>query len=162
MAEDKGRELSDEGLKSRGGLNTMVLAVISVILIAGGVGAGLMLGKQKKEEVPVVERPSEEIIVVELDDIYVNIAETKATRILKMNPVLELSEERLVSVVEGRLPLIRDIISETACRMSVDELDGQNGRQVLKREVKNQLNVMLRNHMAGAIKNVYFSAFLIQ
>lgn len=166
MAEETGstaKELTDEDLKSKGrGLHTILLVVLSLVLIAGGLGAGLMLGKQKKFEVQSVEKPPETLIIVELDDIYVNIAETKATRVLKLNPVLELSEDRLISVIEGRIPVIRDLISEAAGRMSIDEFDGQNGRQILKREVKNQLNVMLRNHMAGAVKNVYFSDFLIQ
>lgn len=166
MADDatgEDKKLTDKDLKPKSkGLSTVLLVVLSLVLIAGGLGAGLVLGKQKKAEVPTVKKPEETLIVVELKDIYVNIAETKATRVLKIKPVLELSEERLSPVVEGRIPLIRDLISEAACRMTIDELDGQAGRQVLKREIKNQLNVMLRNHMAGAVRNVYFSDFLIQ
>ena len=164
MADDatgSANELTDEELKGKG-MGTILLVVLSLVLIAGGLGAGLMLGKKDQAPMPTVTKAPTTLIVVELDDVYVNIAETKATRVLKLSPVLELSEERLVSVVEGRIPLIRDLISETACRMSIQELDGSNGRQILKREIKNQLNVMLRDHMAGAVKNIYFSDFLIQ
>lgn len=162
MAEET-KELTDEELKTKGGgLHTILLVVLSLVLIGGGVGAGLLLGKKNETKVPTVKKLPETLITVEMDDIYVNIAETKATRVLKLSPVLELSEQRLTSVVEGRIPLIRDLISETACRLSIEELDGSNGRQILKREIKNQLNVMLRNHMAGAVENVYFSDFLIQ
>ncbi len=161
--EAKGGELTDEGLKEKGnGLPIMVVVILSVVLIVGGLGAGLFLGKQKGGEVQAVDKPSETVIVVALESIFVNIAETKSTRVLKLNPVLELSEERLIPVVEARIPLIRDLVSEAACRLSIDALDGQNGRQILKREIKNQMNVMLRNHMAGAVKDVYFSDFLIQ
>jgi len=166
MADDKdtaNKELTDEELKpKKKGLNVILLAVLSIALIAAGLGAGLLMGKQARSEMPKANKLPEKPVIVEFKDIFVNIAETKATRVLKINLALELSEEKLVTVVEERTPLIRDLISETACRMSIDELDSQNGRQVLKREIKNQLNVILRNHMAGAVQNVYFSDFLIQ
>ena len=160
MADDNTKELTDEDLKGKGKLSGIIFVVLSLVLIGGGVGAGLFLGGKKA---PAVEKKApEELMLVDLEELYVNIAETQGTRILKLKPVLELSEEALKAVVEERIPLVRDQISEAACRMSVGELDGPGGRKTLKREIKNRLNVMLREQMAGTIKEVYFSEYLIQ
>ena len=163
MADDKTKDLTDGELKSKGGMNGIVLGVLSLVLIGGGLGVGLFLGGQNKKDSTEVEKePLDTPVLVELKDIYVNVAETKGTRVLKLVPVLELSEEELKAVVEERILLVRDTISESACRMTVDELDGLSGRQTLKREIKNQLNAMFRASLVGAVKDVYFSEYLIQ
>lgn len=165
MADEKEstQQLTDEELKGKGkkGLSGMLIVVMSLVLIGGGVGAGLMFGKKAR---PPAEEPKapEKVVIASINDIYVNIAETKATRILKITPVLVLSNDKLMPEIEARRPLIRDLISEAACRMTIDELDGQNGRGILKREIKNKINILLRGQLAGAVQDVYFSDFLIQ
>ncbi len=165
MADEKenAQELTDDELKPKGkkGLNGIVIIVMSLVLIGGGVGAGLLFGKKARPANEASKVP-EKIVIVAISDIYVNIAGTKATRILKITPVLMLSAEKLIPEIEARRPLIRDLISEAACRMTIDELDGQNGRGILKREIKNKINILLRGQLAGAVQDVYFSDFLIQ
>ena len=166
MADEKkdANELTDDELKPKGkkGLNGMVIIVMSLVLIGGGVGAGLLFGKKARPAATNETKKTEKVVIVAISDIYVNIAETKATRVLKITPVLMLSAEKLVPEIEARRPLIRDLISEAACRMTIDELDGQNGRGILKREIKNKINILLRGQLAGAVQDVYFSDFLIQ
>jgi flagellar basal body-associated protein FliL len=76
--------------------------------------------------------------------------------------VLELSEEKLTAPLEAHRAIIRDLISESASRMTIDELEGRNGRSILKREIKNRVNDLVRDRMDGAVIDVYFSDFLIQ
>jgi flagellar basal body-associated protein FliL len=165
MAEEKDgtQQLTDDELKPKGkkGLNGIVIVVMSLVLIGAGIGAGLLFGKKARPAAPE-NKFSDQVVIVAISDIYVNIAETKATRVLKVTPVLVLSDEKLIAAIEARKPLIRDLISEAACRMTIDELDGQNGRGILKREIKNKINILLRGQLAGAVQDVYFSDFLIQ
>jgi flagellar basal body-associated protein FliL len=165
MADDKEdtQQLTDDELKPKGkkGLSGIVIIVMSLVLIGGGVGAGLLFGKKARPATTENKTPAK-VVIVAISDIYVNIAETKATRVLKVTPVLVLSDEKLVTEIEARRPIIRDLISEAACRMTIDELDGQNGRGILKREIKNKINILLRGQLAGAVQDVYFSDFLIQ
>ncbi|MBN2164461.1 MAG: flagellar basal body-associated FliL family protein [Pontiellaceae bacterium] len=160
MAEqnDKTIEVDGEGAPKKG-KGMIIIIVIGVVLIAGGVGAGMMLGmKNKPQPTKKVEAP----IILEFQDVFVNVAETKATRVLKLTPVLELSEAKLGPLLEAERPIIRDLISETASKMTIDELEGQNGREILKREIKNKINDLANDWMAGAVVKVYFSDFLIQ
>lgn len=152
----------EEGAKKKS-MGTVIIAVLGVVLMGAGVGTGLVLGKKSRKV--VVEAPKKENttpVIIEFKDMYVNIAETKATRILKLTTVLELSEDKLATPLEAHRPIIRDLISESASHMTIQELEGRNGRDILKREIKNRVNDMLRDRMSGAVVEVYFSDFLIQ
>jgi flagellar basal body-associated protein FliL len=98
----------------------------------------------------------------DLREIYVNIAETKGTRILKIVPFLVLSEQRLVDEVKNLEPLLRDRVSYAASSMTIDQLEGPNGREALKREIMTVVNAALKEKMTGSVVDVYFSDFLIQ
>ncbi|MDF7808001.1 flagellar basal body-associated FliL family protein [Pontiellaceae bacterium B12219] len=164
MAEDKdidkkGNENEVAGKKGKG---TILIVILGVVLIAGGIGAGLVLGRQSRPVVTAPKKNPDTPVIVQFQDLYVNIAETKATRVLKLTVVLELSEEKLMTPLEAHRAIIRDLISEAASRMTIDELEGRNGRSILKREIKNRVNDLVRDRMAGAVIDVYFSDFLIQ
>ncbi len=163
MAEDKDnvKDVPGDGAakKGKGGV---LIAVLGVVLIVGGIGAGLVLGKQSRPTVAGPRKKTDTPVIVQFQDLYVNIAETKATRVLKLTVVLELSEEKLAIPLEAHRAIIRDLMSEAASHMTIEELEGRNGRGILKREIKNRVNDLLRNRMVGAVVAVYFSDFLIQ
>ena len=68
----------------------------------------------------------------------------------------------MAAELDKYIPVLRDMISQVASRMTIDDLEGRNGRDMLKREIKNNVNVFLRDHTTGAVIEVYFSDFLIQ
>lgn len=161
MAEDTKDVTEEEGVPKKG-KGMMIIAIVGVVLVVAGVGTGLVLGKQSTPDVPEVKKKSEVPTTIMFKDLYVNIAETKATRILKLTVVLELSEEKLTATMEAYRPIVRDLISESASHMTIEELEGRNGRGILKREIKNRTNDLLRDRMSGAVVEVFFSDFLIQ
>lgn len=144
------------------GKGVVMIAVLGVVLIAGGIGAGLVLGKKSRPTVTGPKKKTDMPVIVAFQDLYVNIAETKATRVLKLTVVLELSEDKLTPALESHRAIIRDLISESASHMTIEELEGRNGRSILKREIKNRVNDLMRDRMSGAVVEVYFSDFLIQ
>lgn len=165
MAEDKdkGKDVGEDARagakKGKGGL---LFVLLGVLLIGAGIGTGLVLGKRSRPTVSGSKKRAAAPVIVNFQDLYVNIAETKATRVLKITVVLELSEEKLSTPLEAHRAIIRDLISEAASRMTIEELEGRNGRGILKREIKNRVNDLLRDWMSGAVVDVYFSDFLIQ
>ena len=161
MAEDTKDVVEGEEAPKKG-KGMMIIAIVGVVLVVAGVGTGLVLGKKSTPDVPEVKKKSEVPTTIMFKDLYVNIAETKATRILKLTVVLELSEEKLTAMMEAYRPIIRDLISESASHMTIEELEGRNGRGILKREIKNRTNDLLRDRMSGAVVEVFFSDFLIQ
>jgi flagellar basal body-associated protein FliL len=46
--------------------------------------------------------------------------------------------------------------------MTIDELQGMNARNNLRKEIISTLNNLLKEKMSGSITDVYFSEFLIQ
>ncbi len=152
----------EEESPAKKGNGMMLIIILGVLLIAGGTGAGLVLGKRSKPQVPEPKKKTDVPVVSTFQDLYVNIAETKATRVLKISVVLELSDEKLSSSLESFRPIIRDLICESASHMTIEELEGRNGRGILKREIKNRANELLRDRMSGAVVQVYFTDFLIQ
>lgn len=163
MAEDKDieKDVPEDGAKKKG-KGAILIAVLGVVLIAGGIGAGLVMGKKSRPVASGPKKKPDAPVVIQFQDLYVNIAETKATRVLKLTVVLELSEEKLTTSLEAHRAIIRDLMSESASHMTIEELEGRNGRGILKREIKNRVNDLLRDRMAGAVVDVYFSDFLIQ
>jgi flagellar basal body-associated protein FliL len=151
-----------EEAPAKKGKGMMLIIILGVVLIAGGTTAGLVLGKRSRPKVPEPKKKTDAPVVSTFQDLYVNIAETKATRVLKLSVVLELSNEKLSSPLESFRPIIRDLICESASHMTIEELEGRNGRGILKREIKNRSNELLRDRMSGAIVQVYFTDFLIQ
>ncbi|NCC52661.1 MAG: flagellar basal body-associated FliL family protein [Spartobacteria bacterium] len=97
-----------------------------------------------------------------LGTIYVNIAETKGTRVLKIEPYLVLSEPRLDEVLTGMAPMLRDKVLAAASTKTIDELEGSQGRENLKRSIMTLINTAIKGRMSGAVVDVYFNEFLIQ
>ncbi len=162
MADDKDVKDVQEADAPKKGKGVMLIAILGIVLIAGGVGAGMYFGQRSRPTVEVAPKKNETPELIHFQDLYVNIAETKATRVLKLTVVLELSEEKLATPLEAHRAIIRDLMSEAASHMTIEELEGRNGRGILKREIKNRTNDLLRDRMAGAVVDVYFSDFLIQ
>jgi flagellar basal body-associated protein FliL len=101
-------------------------------------------------------------LLFSLGDIYVNVAETRATRALKVSPVLVLSEPKLADELKEYQSLLRDRIMEAARKMTLDELDGPNGRDNLKKEIISLINMSIKDKFSGMVVDVYFNDFLIQ
>ena len=101
-------------------------------------------------------------VMLNLDAITVNIAETKGTRHLRLKPTLVLSEARLLTELSATTEMLNDRIMLAASRKTVDELDGAAGRQSLKRDIISEINAVIKDKIAGSVIDVYFSEFLIQ
>jgi flagellar basal body-associated protein FliL len=112
-------------------------------------------------EEPKVEEPTEQT-VKSLGTLFVNIAETKGTRVLKVEPYLVLSEPRLDDLLGTMEPMLRDKVLIAASTKTIDELEGLQGRENLKKEIITLINDSIKGRMKGAVVDVYFNEFLIQ
>lgn len=163
MADEKNEDVvGEDGAPPKKGNGMLMIIILGVVLIVAGTGVGMVLGKKSQPVVPEPKKNTDVPVVETYKDLYVNIAETKATRVLKLSVVLELSDEKLLASLESFRPIIQDLICESASHMTIEELEGRNGRGILKREIKNRANELMRDRMDGAITQVYFTDFLIQ
>jgi len=158
-----------EGTEKKGfPLKLVILLVVLVGLGGGGFfawKAGMLnrfLGGEKqahaskgeKNGVPLDVGPTRS-----LDTFIVNLADPLGKRYLKVKMDLELSDEKVVSELEKRLPQLKDTILTTLCSKTYEEIGTLEGKMQLRMEIQARLNQHLK---AGKIKNIYFTEFIVQ
>jgi flagellar basal body-associated protein FliL len=113
--------------------------------------------EKKQEEKKEGERP-----ILDLKPVNVNIAETKGTRILRVEAHLVLSEAKLMEELKNSTSMLVDRIILAASRKTLDELDGPEGHEALKRDIMSEINAAIKEKMTGSVIDVYFSEFIVQ
>ncbi len=113
------------------------------------------------------ERPGrsavpQEAVVMSIEPVTVNIAGTRMTRVVRVQAHLVLSESRLEPVLEKQMPMVKDRIMTTLGRRTMEELEGIDDREALKRDIVLEVNSLIRDQMSGSVIDVAFSEFLIQ
>lgn len=159
---------------SSGGKPTLfiLIAVINMLVVVG-VGAMLYLGQKKKAAEPGIddvikgeheqhekEEKSKEFIgkLVPLETFLVNVSGSRGRKLVKINMELELSNAEVQEEVEKIKPKIRDYIIIIASSKTFNEISTKEGKDALRDEIKNQLNLFLTK---GQINKVYFTEFIL-
>lgn len=159
---------------SSGGKPTLfiLLAVINMAVVLG-VGVMLYLGQKKKAAEPTVddvikgehetqkeEEKSKEFIgkLVPLETFLVNISGSRGRKLVKINMELEVSNAEVQEEVEKIKPKIRDYIIIIVSSKTFAEISTKEGKDLLRDEIKNQLNLFLTK---GQIAKVYFTEFIL-
>jgi len=180
MAEEEKKEETNEeksSEKSEGGGNKLILIIIVVLLllllVIGGVVAYFLLSGDNPDEAnPQNEQKIEKKVeqpkntealeigpIYPLDPFTVNLKSSGATRYLKCTINLEIDSPETQPELDKMKPLIRDIIIRILSSKTVPEISTAKGKEKLKEEIKKNLNSKLAT---GEIRNVYFTAFVIQ
>lgn len=159
---------------SSGGKPTLfiLLAVINMAVVFG-VGVMLYLGQKKKEAQPGIddvikgeaekvheEETSKEFIgkLVPLETFLVNISGSRGRKLVKINMELEVTNAEVQEEVEKIKPKIRDYIIIIASSKTFAEISTKEGKDALREEIKNQINLFLTK---GQITKVYFTEFIL-
>jgi flagellar FliL protein len=94
-----------------------------------------------------------------LDTFTVNLLSESGRRYLKVEMNLELSGEELGLELDNKTAVIRDIIIRLLSSKSLEEISTAKGKEKLKEQIVDQLNMRLRD---GRVNNVYFTEFVVQ
>ena len=180
MADEEKKEESKEEKEEKsegGGGNKLILIIIVVLLllllVIGGVVAYFLLTGDNPEDnleeaqkvEKKVEKPKKDAEALEIGPIYpldpftVNLKSSGATRYLKCTINLEIDSPETQPELDKMKPLMRDIIIRILSSKTVPEISTAKGKEKLKEEIKKNLNAKLAT---GEIRNVYFTAFVIQ
>ena len=180
MAEEEKKEENQEESKpaDSGGGNKLILIIIVVLLllllIIGGVVAYFLLAsdeeqpqdqpqQQEKKEQKVEKKDTTKALeigpIYPLDPFTVNLKSNGATRYLKCTINLEIDAPETQPELDKLKPAIRDIIIRILSSKTVPEISTAKGKEKLKEEIKKNINSILAT---GEIRNVYFTAFVIQ
>jgi len=179
VAEEQEEEAAPEK-KSGSMMLIIIIVVLILVILIGGIAAILMMGGE--DEAPMQQQapqanerqmnnnqqssrsnnnaPLAEIgPMFPLDAFTVNLLSESGRRYLKVEMNVELNGEELGAELESKTAVVRDIIIRLLSSKSLEEISTSKGKEKLKEQIVDQLNMRLRD---GHINNVYFTEFVVQ
>ena len=180
MAEEETQEEEQQESGGEKKSSSLVLIIIIVVLILiiliGAVVTILMMGGDDQQQVQnnqvqqerMMDRPqgstggsalAEIGPMFPLDTFTVNLLSESGRRYLKVEMNLELSGEELGIELDSKTAVIRDIVIRLLSSKSLEEISTAKGKEKLKEQIVDQLNMRLRD---GRVNNVYFTEFVVQ
>lgn len=122
--------------------------------------------KKSQEARGEVEKDLSTYITFPVEDVIVNPAETAGQRYLSVSINVYVPEE-IGDKISDIEPEIRGVIIERISRKRLDELDDFKDQQILRGEIKEDLNVVIKKYFAAkfpdlTIPRVVFHKYTIQ
>ncbi len=175
MAEEEteGQDSQENGGEKKSSntiLIVIIVALVFVLLIVGVVVAMLAGGEDEEprgnnsspsaKEKPMKSMDSMEVgPMFPLDTFTVNLLSDSGRRYLKVQMNLELDGEELAAELESKTAVVRDVVIRMLSSKTLEEISTAKGKDKLKEQIVNQLNLRLRD---GNVRNVYFTEFVVQ
>lgn len=177
MAEEQ-EEVVEEKKKKSGGKMMLIIIIVLIIflLIGGGLAAFLLLSgddnavqsnQPMQQQTQKIRKNgsqrSENLITIgpmyPMDQFVVNLLSESGNRFLKTSLDIELSDENLASEMDVKKSAIRDIIIRTLSSKTFEEVSTLKGKEKLKDEMVERLNMVLAD---GQVRNIFFTDFVVQ
>lgn len=173
MAEETEEQSTEEngGEKKSSNLVLIIIivALVLVLLVVGVVVAMLAGGDEtpsnNSSNPSAKEKKVKSMNAMEvgpmfpLDTFTVNLLSDSGRRYLKVQMNLELDDEQLAAELESKTAVVRDVVIRMLSSKTLEEISTAKGKDKLKEQITNQLNLRLRD---GNIRNVYFTEFVVQ
>ncbi len=154
-------------------LKWVIIGLVAVLFIGGGVFGWMKVKKNSDDPVPkkssvstpVKPKPGRTVDVSPAGHMYsmesfiVNLNNPGGKRFLKTTIDLELTREEVIPDLKARLPQLRDVIILFLSEKSVNDIQGIDGKIVLKNNLITRINSVMGK---GKIRNIYFTEFIIQ
>lgn len=151
----------------------MVQAVIAYFIVTSYISPRLPEAKPRVEQKTQQAdgRTASEIdlskhAIISVEDVIVNPAGSQGQRYLSVSVVLYVPSqvEAQITLLE---PEIRSVIIEQISRKRLDELDDYRDQQILREEIREHLNALLKNQFGASLKGaeiprLVFSKYTLQ
>lgn len=151
----------------------LIALLILNMLVVGGVGAMLYLGKKKEAQKPSIDqvvqgehetqKKEEEKVddlmgsTISMETFLINLAGTRGGKLAKITMEFEVSNELVKDEIIKRKPQIRDMIIIMLSSKSFDSLSTSEGKNGLRDEIRDEVNHFLTK---GEIKRIFFTEFI--
>jgi flagellar FliL protein len=151
----------------------LIALLVLNMLVVGGVGAMLYLGKKKEAHKPTIDqvvqgehdtqKKEEEKIddlmgsTISMETFLINLAGTRGGKLAKITMEFEVSNELVKDEIIKRKPQIRDMIIIMLSSKSFDSLSSSEGKNSLRDEIRDEVNHFLTK---GEIKRIFFTEFI--
>ena len=147
----------------------VIVALVAVLLIVGIVVAMLSGGddnvRQSNNDNPSKKEKRVSMDSLEvgpmfpLDNFTVNLLSDSGRRYLKVEMNLELDDEEVAAELDSKSAVVRDVVIRLLSSKTLEEISTAKGKEKLKEQIVNQLNIRLRD---GNVRNIYFTEFVVQ
>ncbi|PRX33665.1 flagellar FliL protein [Orenia metallireducens] len=148
--------------EEKGGNNIIiiVLAIFISVLLASGASYFIFtkfaVGANNNRA--QVDSTSKELgTTTPIGQFLVNLADGR--RFIKVNIVLEVSNDKVVTELTERQPQVRDAIITILRAKDNNQINSNEGVRKLRTEIMNKIN---QNLIKGKVTNVFFTDFVVQ
>ncbi|MDX8389617.1 MAG: flagellar basal body-associated FliL family protein [Mariprofundaceae bacterium] len=170
---DEDQEQSGEKKSSGGLLQIINLVLLLLVLAVGGFVAWKMIEMNKPDavqeeqvdqtdETTIPEAEDETkgaTIMMDIDNITVNLADTDVSRFLRAKIKLEVRSEEAKIAVEGDMVKINDLVITLFSGKKFSEIRTPQGKYALKEDLVYRINRLVGGK---PVKNLYFTDFVSQ
>lgn len=144
------------GGKSRMRNGRVLIFVLVPLLLAAGAATGYWFGAGRAGAEAAEPEPGP---VFSVGSIMTNLGPYPRPVYIHISVELEVDGDEALEELEGRSGAVRDRILRILRAKSPADLDGSDGMHELAAEIRDAVNQMLTS---GAVREVYFSEFIIQ
>lgn len=117
---------------------------------------------EQQQQAPPPPKTSEPSGLFDVGAVTVNIDNTQGTRYLRITAQLVVSPAKLSESLKEKTVLVKDRIISAVGNKSINDLEGQIGRENLKKDIMQRVNAAIADDMAGSVVDIYFSEYIIQ
>jgi len=149
--------------EEKGGNNIIIiiLAIFISVLLASGASYFMFtkfaLGNNTNNRAQTDNTSKELGTTTPIGQFLVNLADGR--RFIKVNIVLEVSNDKVVAELTERQPQIRDAIITILRGKDYNQINSNEGVRKLRTEIMNKIN---QNLIKGKVTNVFFTDFVVQ
>jgi flagellar FliL protein len=132
---------------------------LTMFVVAPAMRGDPLPWQKGEEEAEVAEGPRELGPLLPMEEILVNIADTKGRRYFKTSLTLEMDGKALEKDAPARLPLLRGRVIDLLANKTMEELTQPTARESLRTEILETLNAEVSG---GEFRDLFFTEFLVQ
>jgi flagellar FliL protein len=138
----------------------LLIIILLLLVLLGGGGAGAYFKFVKAPDEKTEEKKQiESAVYCEMDTFMVNLADPGGKRFLKATIKLKVNSANVMEECKERNFEIRDLVLMLLTGKESEEVMRAEDKLVLKKQIKETLNRVLRK---GQALDVYFTDFLVQ
>lgn len=181
MADEKEKQTEANGAESAAPQKSgkvVFLAILGCIILINAVVAYFLVTATMKQIEPEREtKESETEVSAAVDaeatgtyadstlEAIVNISGTEGLRFLKVTMVMEYDAKKykeLGAELNRKHVVLKNMLIDMLSSMTLEELQAENARSVIRKRFLSKANTMLPEEEAGKLSNVYLTEFIIQ
>ncbi|OAT88962.1 flagellar basal body-associated FliL family protein [Candidatus Arthromitus sp. SFB-turkey] len=146
----------DNGKKSNKGM-LIIIILLLIVIVAGGVVGFLIISKNSNGGAAEQKNVEE---VLTLEEVVVNINDPSLKRYIKFGLAITYNskDKDILEDINSNIYKIKDGIIAIFKEKTVDDIESNQGIEMIKQEIKEKINLILEDN---EIISVYFTNLLI-